>query len=118
MIFSVQASNPRRYVCRVIDRLQAIVAQEFCCQDSVQCMRGWWFTDSDLVAGVAPGRCRIHEVAIAGAALHAKMSQVMSLPQSLGSCTAYAVLTSACPALLGSMQSIKKARPMRICAWC
>ena len=66
-------------------------------------MRGRWRTDSDLVAGVAPGCCSIHEVTIAGAALQAKMSQVMTLPQVLGSCAAYAVLTPACPALLGCM---------------
>ena len=68
-------------------------------------IRGRQLTNSDLVAGVAPGCCSIHEVAIAGAALQVDLSQVITLSQGGGICAAYAVLTSACPALLGCMPS-------------
>ena len=71
----------------------------------MKCIRGGWLTNSDLVAGVAPGCCSIHEVAIAGAALHATMSQMMSFSHILGFYTACAVLPLACPALVRSMPS-------------
>ena len=83
-------------------------------------MRGQWLTNSDLVAGVAPGRCSIHEVAIAGAALQAKVVQMMTSSQVKG------VLRSNCRADISlpnspEVHAIQMERntecPMRICAW-